>query len=75
MTLLLRSCNAGYHLGKENQKMNLLLFMDDLKFFRKSSKEIDSLIRTAFVFSQDIQLEFELKKCGEVIIKRESGNI
>ena len=70
MTLLLGSCKAGYHLGKESLKVNHLLFMDDLKLFGKSSKEIDSLIRTVFVFSQDIQIEFGVKKCGVVIIKR-----
>ena len=70
MTLLLRSCKVRYHLGKERPKVNHLLFMDDLKLFGKSSKEIDSLIRTVFVFSQDIQIEFGVKKCGVVIIKR-----
>ena len=70
VTLLLGSCKAGYHLGKESLKVNHLLFMDDLKLFGKSSKEIDSLIRTVFVFSQEIQIEFGVKKCGVVIIKR-----
>ena len=70
MTLLLKSCKAGNHLGKENPKVNHLLFIDDLKLFGKSGEEIDSLIRTAFIFSQDIRMEFGVKKCGVVIIKR-----
>ena len=44
--------------------------MDDLKLFGKSDDQIDSLIQTVFTFSEDIGMEFGLKKCGVVILKK-----
>ena len=43
--------------------------MDDLKLFGKRNDEIDSLVQTVFTFSEDIGMEFDLKKCGMVILK------
>ena len=36
--------------------------MDDLKLFEKSENQIDSLVQTAQLFSEDIGMEFGLKK-------------
>ena len=44
--------------------------MDDLKHFGKSEYQIDSLVQTVFIFSEDIGMEFGLKKCGVVILKK-----
>ena len=44
--------------------------MDDLKLFGKSEDQIDSLVQTVFIFSEDIGMEFGLKKCGVVILKK-----
>ena len=44
--------------------------MDDLKRFGKSEDQIDSLVRTALIFSEDIGMEIGLKKCGVVILKK-----
>ena len=44
--------------------------MDDLKLFGKSVDQIESLIKTVFTFSEDIGMEFGLKKCGMVITKK-----
>ena len=51
-------------------KANHLLFMDDLKLFGKNEREIDSLVKTVQVISKDIGMEFGIKKCGVVIMKR-----
>ena len=45
--------------------------MDDLKLFGKSDYQRDSLVQTVFTFSEDIDMEFGLKKCGVVILKKE----
>ena len=45
--------------------------MDDLKHFGKSEYQIDSLEQTVFIFSEDIGMEFGLKKYGVVILKKE----
>ena len=52
--------------------------MDDLKLYRKSENEIKGLVYTVEVFSQDIDMEFGIKKCGEIITNRgkvKSANI
>ena len=44
--------------------------MDDLRLFRKSDGHIDSLVQTVLIFSEDIGMEFGLKKCGVVVLKK-----
>jgi len=44
--------------------------MDDLKLFAKDKDQIDSLVNTVRIFSEDIKMEFGLSKCGVLIIKR-----
>ena len=70
MTMILRKARARYNLGKEGGSINHLLFMDDLKLFGKDEDEINSLVNTVSIFSKDIQMEFGLKKCAAIILKR-----
>ena len=70
MTYILRKSEAKYSLGKDSPSINHLLFMDDLKLFGKSDNEIDTLVRTVHLFSKDIGMEFGVKKCGMVKLKR-----
>ena len=44
--------------------------MDDLKRFGKSYEQIDSLVQTVHTFSIDIGLEFGIRKCGVLVLKR-----
>ena len=44
--------------------------MDHLKLFGKSDDQIDSLAQTVFTFSEDIGMEFGLKICEVVILKK-----
>ena len=69
LTLILRKSAAGYDLAKEF-KVNHLLFMDDLKLLGKSEDQIDSLVQTVQLFSEGIGMEFGLKKCGVLLMKR-----
>ena len=50
--------------------LNHLLFMEDLKIFAKSEREITGLISTIQVLSNDIGMEFGIKKCGVLVLKR-----
>ena len=72
----LLSCNDfGFKI--EEEIINHLLYMDDLKLYAKSEKDIDSLVNTARIFSEDINMNFGLEKCAKVTIKRgkkESGH-
>ena len=70
LSLLLRKVKASYEWGRKEFKLNHLLFMDDLKLFGKSEDQIDSLVQTVFIFSEDIGMELGLKKCGVVILQK-----
>ena len=56
--------------GGHEFQINHLLFMDDLKRFGKSYEQIDSLVQTVHTFSIDIGMEFGIKKCGVLVLKR-----
>ena len=59
------------HLGRRREPsclINHLLFIDDLKLYGKSENEIKGLVSTVEVFSQDISMEFYIKKCGVIVI-------
>ena len=45
--------------------------MDDLKLFAKNEDQIDSLLNTVRILSEDIKMELGLPKCGVLIMKRE----
>ncbi len=44
--------------------------MDDLQLYGKKEKELDSLVQTVRVFSQDIRMEFGIDKCAMIVLKR-----
>ena len=44
--------------------------MDDLKLFANSNDQIDSLANTVYKFSEDTGVEFGIKKCGVLVLKR-----
>ena len=53
-----------------NEKMKYLLYMDDLKLYGKNDDQIDSLVRTVHLVSKDMGMEFGIKKCGLLSLKR-----
>ena len=44
--------------------------MDDLKLYAKNEEQANTLVRTVYVFSTDIGMEFGIKKCGIRKMKR-----
>ena len=62
LTLVLRKSTTGYDLEKD-LRLNIFL-TDELKLFRKSEDQIDSLVLTVQLLSEDIRMEFVLKKCS-----------
>ena len=70
LPLILKNVNACYKWGKKEYKLNYLLFMDDLKLYAKSEEQTITLVRTVYVFSTDIGMEIEIKKCGILTMKR-----
>ena len=45
------------------------MYMDDIKLFAKNEKELETLILTVRIYSQDIGLEFGIEKCAMLVMK------
>ena len=69
LSLILNETQIGYNIAGHD-KINHLLFMDDLKLYAKNEAELDSLIQTVRIVSDDIGMEFGLEKCAVLILKR-----
>ena len=66
---ILRKCAAGYKLSRSQEKINHLMYMDDIKLFEKNEKELETLIRGVRIYSQDIGVEFGIEKCAMLVMK------
>ena len=66
---ILRKCTAGYKLSRLQEKINHLMYMDDIKLFAKNEKELETLIHTVRIYSQDIGMEFGIEKCAMLVMK------
>ena len=70
ISLMLRKAKAEYSFGNDKSKVNYLLFMDDMKLFGTSSVEIDKLVSTVYLVSADMRMEFGIRKCGVLVLKK-----
>ena len=66
---ILRKCTAGYILCRLQEKVNHLMYMDDIKLFAKNEKELETLIHTVRIYSRDIGMEFGIEKCAMLVMK------
>ena len=66
---ILRKCTARYKLSRSQEKINHLIYMDDIKLFVKNEKELETLIHTVRIYSHDIRLEFGIEKCALLVMK------
>ena len=66
---ILSKCTAGYKLSKSQEKINHQMYMDDIKLFAKNEKELETLIHTIRIYSQDIGMEFSIEKCAMLVMK------
>ena len=73
LTWFLRRAKAGYKWGNKGFKLNHYLFMDDLILCAKNKNQIDSLVQTVHIFSEDIGMQFGIKKCG--VLTMETGKV
>ena len=70
LSLILRKVKAAYEFSESKQKINHLLFMNDLKLYSRSEKGFDSLVQTIRVFSEDIGMEFGIEKCAMLVMEK-----
>ena len=66
---ILRKCTAGYKLNRLQEKINHLMYMDDIKLSAKNEKELETLIHAVRIYSQDIGIEFGIGKCAMLVMK------
>ena len=66
---ILRKCTAGYKLSRSHGKINHLMYMDGIKLFAKNKKELETLIHTVRIYSQDIGMEFGKEKYAMLVMK------
>ena len=52
------------------EKLNHLMFMDDIKLYAKNEESLKGLITTVRVVSNDIGMEFGVEKCAMLVLKR-----
>ena len=70
VTVMLRTLKEGYSFGKGKERLNHLLFMDDLKLYGSNDNEIDSLVKVVNIVSGDIGMQFGFDKCAALKMKR-----
>ena len=66
---ILRKCTARYQFNKSQEKINHLMYMDNIVLFTKNEKELETLIQPVRIYSQDIGIEFGIEKCAMLIMK------
>ena len=72
LSLILRKMKAAYKFSESKEKINNLLFMDDLKLYSQCEKGLDSLVQTVCVFSEDIGMKFGIEKCVMLAMEKVS---
>lgn len=62
LSTMLNKRNYGYQVAN-NQKINHLVYMDDLKLIGQSTDELKYMLQQVKIFSADINMTFGLEKC------------
>ena len=70
LSLILRKAKAAYEFSESKEKINHLLFMDDLKLYSRSEKGLDSLVQTVSVLSKAIGMELGIEKCAMLVTEK-----
>ena len=69
LTLILHKSESAYRFPSTKEKINRVLFMDDLKLHAENEKGLESLVQTVRIFSDDIGMEFGMDKCATLVLK------
>ena len=70
LSLILTKAKTAYKFSESKEKINHLLFMDDLKLYSRSEQGLHSLVLTVCVFSEDIGMEFGIKNCATLVMEK-----
>ena len=66
-----RKCRLEYKLSRSQEKIDHLMYMDDIKLFVKNEKELKTQIHAVRIYSQVMGMEFGIEKCAMLVM--ESG--
>lgn len=65
---------TGYgHRLQNGGTIGQFIYMDEIRLYDKLEQDMDSLIQTTRIYSNDIRMPFSLDKCGRTVTK--SGRI
>lgn len=65
LSSIMKDSNTGYTCENEKDKINYLLYVDDLKLIAKDDTELEEQLTAVKEFSDDIHMEFGLEKCAK----------
>ena len=68
-SIILGKCTAGYKCTKSQEKINHLMYMDDIKIFAKNKNEQETQILTVRIRSLDTGIKFGIEKRAMLIMK------
>ena len=66
---ILRKCTAGYKLSLSQEKINHIMYMDDIKLFAKNVTELETLMHAVRIYSQDIRMKFGIEIWDMFVMK------
>lgn len=69
LSMTFQEIEYGYNLEKQH-KINHLLFIDDLRLYRKNERELNSFIITVNTFSEYTDVTFCMDKCKVLVIQQ-----
>ena len=70
LTVILPNSESAYQVSSNKEKINHLLFTDDLKSYAKNEKGLESLVQAVRIFSDGIGMEFGIDKCATLVLKK-----
>ena len=70
LRIILLKPGSAYHFSNSRKIINHLLFRDDSKLRSKIQRNLESLVQTVQIFSDDICMDFPVHKCPVLVLKR-----
>ena len=64
VTIILERLKQEYSFGKRKERLNHLLFINNLKLYGSNDSETESLVKVVKIMSGDIGMQFGFDKCA-----------
>ena len=70
LSLILWKTKTAYKFSGSKDKINHLLFLDDIKLYSRNEKGLYLFVQTIRVFSGDVETECGIEKCVMLVIEK-----